>query len=107
MTIKKIIKDFNDQLKNKEIKSAEHMAKTLSVIAVKAETIGDNESQELTELCDRLRLFFKMLPNVTSEEILTMSSDFAKLIHFSEKKEYSFLFNDEDGHDPDEDEMPE
>lgn len=108
MTIKQIIQEFNSQLNNKEIKGSESMNKVLGVLAVKAETIGGKEGYELAELCDRIRPFFKKSPNVTSEESLLMASDMAKLIHFTEKDEYAYLFSKEEEYcEPTEEEKQE
>ena len=96
MTIKQIIEGFNSQLKSKEITNGGRMSKALGILAVKAETVGGEEGKELAGLCDKLRPYFKKLPNVTSEEVLSMASDFAKLMHFSEKEENYYLFMDDE-----------
>lgn len=92
MTIKQIIDDFNRQLKNKEIKGSDNMAKALSIIAVKAETIGGDDGKELAGLCDRLKVSFKKLHSATDDELSEFAADWAKLMHFAEKEKYSYLF---------------
>lgn len=92
MTIKQIIDDLNSQLENNEIKGSYNMIKALSIIAVKAETIGGDEGRELAELCDRLKVSFKKLNNATDDELNAFATDWVKLLYFAEKEKHGYLF---------------